>query len=208
MLSKSIDKKFILTILGIIILGILSLIVFNHTYNLVYYKTIEKQNAIEEQKQKTEINRKRWIAKITNTQEKQLDELVKIDKDYKLDADTLQVISKLSNEFNVNPDKVIEALGSIDLSYPKITRQRITLTLKKQKDKLYWLETKDASQHISWIKDRKEIITMCSLELALLQQAQKDSEIKEKLQSIRTQYLHKIYPKIYPWKGEEGTPKH
>lgn len=204
MLSKSIDKKFILTILGIIILSIISLIAFNQTYNLVYYKTIEKQNAIEEQK----INRKKWIAKITNTQEKQLDELVKIDKDYKLDADTLQLISKLSNEFNVNPDKVIEALGSIDLSDPKITRQRITLTLKKQKDKLYWLETKDASQHISWIKDRKEIITMCSLELALLQQAQKNSEIKEKLQSIRTQYLHKIYPKIYPWKGEEGAPKH
>lgn len=204
MLSKSIDKKFIITILGIIILGIISLVAFNHTYNLVYYKTIEKQNVIEEQKH----NRKRWIAKITNTQEKQLDELVKIDKDYKLDAGTLQLISKLSNEFNVNPNKVIEALGSIDLSDPKTTRQRITLTLKKQKDKLYWLETKDTSQHISWIKDRKEIITMCSLELALLQHAQKDSEIKEKLQSIRTQYLHKIYPKLYPWKGEEGAPKH
>jgi hypothetical protein len=209
MLSKVIGNKKIIT--GIITLVIISIPTFIITYNIVYNKTIEEENAHKEEEKKAKIkykNRKLWIAKVTNTKGSKLNELVKLHKDYKLDTTILKLISELSTKFNVMPNKVMEALGTIDLSNTQITRQRVNLTLKRQKDKLYWLETKDTDPKAPWIKGRKEIITMCQLELALIDKAEKNSKIKERLQHIRAQYIHNSYPRIYKWKGEKGTPHH
>lgn len=181
-------------IMGITLI-VISLTAFIITYNIVY-KDIVKEEKIKD--------RKTWVAERTNAKGSQLNELVKLHKDYKLDSTTLKIISELSHKFNVNPNKVIEALGIVELTDPQTTKQRINLTLKKQKDKLYWLETKDVNQQAPWIKERKEIITMCQLELALLHKAEENKEVKQKLQSVRAQYLHNIYPRLYPWKGKEG----
>lgn len=209
MWSKVIGNK--KTIIGITILIVITLSVFIITYNIVYDKTVEEENAHKEEEKKTKTkykNRKAWIAKITNTTGNQLNELAKLHKNYKLDAITLKIISELSTKFNVKPTKVIEALGLIDLTDPQTTKQRINLTLKKQKEKLYWLETKDVSQQEPWIKERKEIINMCQLELALLNKAEENKEIKQNFQAIRSQYIHNIYPRLHKWKGEAGGGHH
>lgn len=184
-------------IIGIILI-VISLTAFIITYNIVY-KGIVKKEKIKD--------RKTWVAEITNAKGNQLNELVNLHKDYKLDSITLKLISELSNKFNVKPTEVMKALSMIDLTDTKTTKQRINLTLKKQKDKLYWLETKDVNQQAPWIKERKEIITMCQLELALLHKAEKNKKVKQKLQSVRIQYLHNIYPRLYKWKGKDGEPK-
>ncbi len=189
-------------IMGITLI-VISLTAFIITYNIVYNKTVVEDIVKEEETK----DRKTWVAERTNAKGSQLNELVKLYKDYKLDSTTLKIISELSTKFNVKPNKVISALGVIDLTDTQTTKQRINRTLKKQEEKLYWLETKDTNQQAPWIKERKEIITMCQLELALLHKAEESKEVKQKLQSVRTQYLHNIYPRIYKWKGEEGEAK-
>lgn len=184
-------------IIGITLI-VISLTAFIITYNIVC-KDIIKEEKIKD--------RKTWVAERTKAKGSQLNELVKLHKDYKLDSITLKLISELSNKFNVKPTEIMKALSMIDLTDPQTTKQRINLTLKKQQDKLYWLETKDVNQQAPWIKERKEIITMCQLELALLHKAEENKEIKQKLQSIRAQYLHNIYPRLYKWKGKEGEAK-
>lgn len=209
MLSKVIGNKKI--IISIITLGIINLVAFAITYNIVYNKTVEEENGHKEEEKKAKIeykNRKKWIAKVTNTQGSRLNELVKLHKKYKLDTITLKIISDLSTKFNLMPNKVMKALSTIDLTDPHIAKQRINLTLKKQQDKLYWLETKDTDPEAPWIKERKEIITMCQLELALIYEAEENRKIKDKLQSVRRQYIHDIYPPIHKWKGEKGTAHH
>ncbi|MEW6620667.1 MAG: hypothetical protein AB1422_15250 [bacterium] len=195
--------KIISKIIGLIILVTITVIVFIVTYNIVYNKTAEKQKVLKQEKELREKKTKTWIAETTRTEGNQLNELLKLYKDYKLDETTLKIIVELSTRFNVTPDVVLEALSLIDLNKPKATKQKIARTIKKQKDKLYWLETKDASQNAPWIKQRKEIITMCQIELGLLNKAEKDIEVKEKLEAVRTQYLHnKLYPRLYQWKKE------
>jgi len=198
------NKKSIIIIIAIITLLIVIIRVSAITYNIVYNKVVE-ENAIKEEKKKEKDKReKEWIAKITNTKGDQLNELVNLHKKYKLDSATLKIISELSTKFNVKPNNVMEALSVIDLSDFKTTKQRINFTLKTQKDKLYWLETKDVNKQAPWIKDKKEIITMCQIELALLDKVEKNREVKQKFQSLRTQYLHTLYPRLYPWKGPQS----
>ncbi|MFH1564101.1 MAG: hypothetical protein ABIF11_11915 [Nitrospirota bacterium] len=194
------NKKLITIIIGTIILIGLSLFAFRVTYNIVYNKSVQQEIISKEKKEKAEVQHKRWVTKITGAKESQSEGLVEIHKDYKVDADILKLIFQVSSKFNVSPNMVLQALGMIDLNAGKSTKQRILLTLKKQKDKLYWLETKNSTQQTAWIKERKEIINMCRIELALLNKAQKDKEIKAKLEILRIQYLHRIYPRVYPWK--------
>ncbi|MEW6096303.1 MAG: hypothetical protein AB1567_07235 [bacterium] len=202
---KVIGNKKTIIIIGLVVISFLAFII---TYNNVYNKTVEKEVILEEKDKIKCRNTKIWIAEITNTKGSQLNELVKLHKEYKLDSTTLKIISELSIKFNVTPNKVIEALGVIDLTDPQTTKQRINLTLKKQKDKLYWLETKDANPQAPWIKERKEIINMCELELALLHKAEENKIVNQKLQFVRAQYIHSIYPRVYPWKGTEGGGHH
>lgn len=197
--------KLITLTIGIIILIGISLFAYRVSYNFVYNKSIEQEIIAKEKKEKAEINHKKWMVKVTGAKGNRLDELIQLHKDYKLDAETLKIFSELSTKFNVNPNKVLEALGMIDLSIPQTTKQRINHTLKKQRDKLYWLETKNSNPDDPWIKEKKEVINMCRIELTLINKAQKDKEIKTKLDTVRTQYLHCIYPRIYPWKGGGET---
>jgi len=199
MLSKVIGIK---KIIGIIILGVISVEAFTITYNRVYHQTVAEQQICKKIERKQKLSHKVWVAKITNAGGNLLNELVELDKDYKLDSTTLKLISELANKFKVKPNKVIEALGMIDLSAPSTTKQRINLTLKKQRDKLYWLETKYANQQAPYIKERKEIITMCQIELELLNKAIAEKEIQEKLQLLRAKYISVTYPRLYPWKKE------
>lgn len=189
-------------IIGIITLALICLVTFIITYNVVYNKTVAKEDVLKRREEKEKLSRKVWIAEITNARGSQLNELIKLDKEYKFNSTTLKLISEIAHKFNVKPNKIIAALGMIDFNNPQTTKQRINLTLKKQKDKLYWLETKYVSQQASYIKERKEIINMCQIELALLNKAAKNKEIKKELQSIRAQYLHQSYPRLYPWKKE------
>jgi len=199
MSSKVIGIK---KIIGIIILALISLVAFIITANKVYNKTVKEEEALKKIEEKEKLSRKVWIAKITNARGSLLNELVELDKDYKLDAPPLKLISELSNKFNIKPNKIIEALGMIDLNNPHATKQRINLTLKKQKEKLYWLETKYVNQQAPYIKERKEIIKMCQIELELLNKAIEEKEIKEKLLSLRAKYISETYPRLYPWKKE------
>lgn len=194
------NKKIIGSTIGIIILIGISLATFRITYN----KSVEQEIVAKEKREKIEAQHKRWMVKVTRAEMSQLDELIQLHKDYKLDPETLKLISELSGRFNVSPNMVLQALGMIDLNAGKSAKQRIQLTLKKQKEKLYWLENKNSNPDDPWIKERKEVINMCRIELALLNKAQKDREIKAKLDTLRTQYLQRIYPRVYPWKGKEG----
>lgn len=199
MLTNGIGIK---KIIGLITLAVISLVAFIITYKVVYNKTVAQEHALKKREGKEKLARKVWMAKITNARGNYLNELIKLDKEYKLDSTSLKLMAELSHKFNLKPYKIIEALAMIDLNNPQTTKQRINLTLKKQKDKLYWLETKYVSQQAPYIKERKEIIKMCQIELVLLNKAKENKEIKKKLQSIRAQYLHQSYPRLYPWKKE------